>query len=250
MCDTPGAGDRASSGIPPGDRFTDTCEVATSIDPAQVDSAFLEVGRLAVLGHLTRGVAHEVNNPLFVVLALVELMARAVEPGSQAAERLAQVHESGLEIRRLLAAVQELARAEVSPEPALVTVAPVLLDAVDLVRRVSLRKDLDLVERYDDAGAAVLASSGQLRLALLVILVDAQEATAEGGRIEVSTARRGDRVTVVTRWSGGARPPSRLELLEGLADAIVAAWGGTLRRTVRPGGAGEAVISLPRLESA
>ncbi len=224
--------------------------MVASTDPVQVDSALVEVGRLAVLGRLTRGVAHEINNPLFVVLALAELMARTVEPGSQAADRLAQVHESGLEIRGLLAAVQELARAEVNPEPAAFTVAPVLLDAVDLVRRVSLRKDLDVVERYDDDGATVFASRGQLRLALLVILVDAQEATAEGGRIEVSSARRGVRVTVVTRWSGGARPHGRLEQLEGLADAIVAAWGGTLRRTVRAGGAGEAVISLPRLESA
>jgi signal transduction histidine kinase len=183
------------------------------------------------------------------VLALGELMARSVEPGSPTAERLAQVHESGLEIRRLLSAVQDLARAEVNPEPSPVTVAPVLLDAVDLVRRISLRKDLDLVERYDDDGAAVLASRGQLRLALLVILVDAQEATAEGGRIEVATARRGDRVTVVTRWSGSSRSPVRLETLDRLADDIVAAWGGTLRRTARKGGGGEAVISLPRLES-
>lgn len=221
----------------------------TSVDPVQVDSTLVEVGRLAVLGRLMGGVAHEINNPLFVVLALAELMASTVEPGSQTADRLVQLHESGLEIRRLLSAVQELARADVSPKPASVTVEPVLLDAVDLVRRFSLRTGIDVVERYDDDGAAVLASRGQLQLALLVVLLDAQEATADGGRVDVSTARRGDRVTVVTRWSGGARPPGRLELLDRLVDAIVATWGGTLRRTVRAGGAGEAVISLPRLET-
>ena len=218
-------------------------------DPVHVDAALVEVGRLAVLGRLTRGVAHEINNPLFVVLALAELMARTAEPGSQTADRLAQVHESGLEIRGLLSAVQEVARAEVSPEPVAVTVAPVLLEAVDLVRRISLRKDLDVVERYEDDGAAVLASRGQLRLALLLILVDAQEATAEGGRIEVSSARRGDRVSVVTRWSGGAPSPVPLAQLDSLAGAIVASWGGTLRRSARAGRVGEAVISLPLLET-
>ena len=221
-----------------------------STDPARVDAALVEVGRLAVLGRLTRGVAHEINNPLFVVLALAELMARTAEPGSQTADRLAQVHESGLEIRRLLSAVQELARAEVSPELGSVPVAPVLLEAVDLVRRISLRNDLDVVERYDDDGVAVLASRSELRLALLLILVDAQEATGEGGRIDVSTARRGDRVTIVTRWSGGAVPPLPLETLDRLADVIVASGGGTLRRTVRAGEGGEAVISLPLHETA
>ena len=223
--------------------------MTASLDPAQVDSALVEVGRLAVLGRLTRGVAHEINNPLFVVLALAELMARTAEPGSQMAERLAQVHESGLEIRGLMAAVQELARVEVSPEPAAVVVEPLLVEVVELVRRVSLRKDLDVVERYDDAGAAVHASRGQLQRALLLVLVDAQEATVEGGQIVVASARRGDRVTVVTRWSGGTGLFSPLVTLERLADSIVTAWGGTLRRTVRAGGVGEAAISLPRLES-
>ena len=245
-----GARGRASSGMPSTDGFTDTCGVTASTDPVQLDPALVEVGRLAVLGRLTRGVAHEINNPLFVVLALAELMARTVEPGSQTAERLAQVHESGLEIRRLMSAVQEIARVDVDAEPAAVMVEPLLVEAVDLVRRVTLRKDIDVVERYDDAGAAVHASRSQLQLALLLILVDAQEATAEGGRIEVSSARRGDRVTVVTRWSGGTEPPVPLETLNRLADAIVAACGGTLRRAVRSSGAAEVAISLPRLESA
>lgn len=224
--------------------------MSSSADIARSDPSFIELGRLAVLGRLTRGVAHEINNPLFVVLALAELLARAVEPGSQAADRLAQVQESGLEIRRLLAAVQEVARPDGGLEAVPVAVAPVLLEAVDLVRRVSLRKDLDIVERYEDDGAVVLVGRGQLRLALLAILVDAQEATAEGGAIDVSTVCRGERVAVLLRWSGGTPPAGRLEALDRLPETIVAAWGGTLRRSENPVGSGEATISLPLHASA
>ena len=219
--------------------------MSSPAEPVPSDPSFVEMGRLAVLGRLTRGVAHEINNPLFVVLALAELLARAVEPGSQAADRLAQVQESGLEIRRLLSALQDVARPDVGTEAGPLAVAPVLLEAVDLVRRVSLRKDLDVVERYADDGAVVLAGRGELRLAFLAILVDAQEATVEGGSIDVSTACRGERVNVLVRWSGGAPSAGRLEALDRLPEAIVAAWGGTLGWSEDAAGSGEALVSLP-----
>ena len=50
--------------------------------------ALLEAGRLTGLGELVRGFAHEINNPLFGMLGLVELLMREIEPGTKAHERL------------------------------------------------------------------------------------------------------------------------------------------------------------------
>lgn len=209
------------------------------------DEGLLELGRLALLGRLTRGVVHELNNPLFVVLALAELMQRTVEPGSQAAERLAQVHESGSEMRRLVGAIGELARGPVAGPPEPLPLAAVLLESVALIRRVTLRKDIDIVERYDDADASVLAPRGELRLALLGLLVDAQEGTPEEGRIEVVSLRAGGRVQVAVRWPGGRDDAVPVQQLDGILAALVEARGGTLRLGASAAGGCEAVLSLP-----
>src|SRR6266571_2163361 len=63
--------------------------------------ALLEAGRLTGLGELVRGFAHEINNPLFGMLGLVELVLREIEPGTKAYERLSLVQQSGLEIKRI-----------------------------------------------------------------------------------------------------------------------------------------------------
>lgn len=210
-----------------------------------MDGAELEVARLALLGRLTRGVVHELNNPLFVVLALAELMQRSAEPGSNAAERLAQMVESGGEMRRLIGAIGELARTPVDGPLAPVHLAPVLLETVELIRRLTLRKDVDLVERYDDEGAAVLAGRGELRVALLGLLVDAQEGTPEEGRIEVVSLRRGDRAQVAVRFPGPCPEPGLLEPLERIVESVVAGRGGSIRRGTSAAGGCETVLSLP-----
>jgi signal transduction histidine kinase len=196
-----------------------------------------------LLGHLTRALVHEINNPLFIVLALTEGLERAASPGTQTAERLGQVRESGLEIRTLVAAVHELARATIDGESALLELTPVVRAAVDLIRRVSLRKDIEIVERCDATSALVHGSRDELYMAFLAILVEAQQSTAEAGRIEVSVTKRNTRVVTAVRWQGdGAQ---RLDLLDRVLETIVEAHGGTLERGVEPDGTREAVLALP-----
>jgi signal transduction histidine kinase len=55
-----------------------------------------------------RRVAHEINNALFAILGLTELLVNEAEPGSKTRERLEMIQESGLEIKELVRALLEL----------------------------------------------------------------------------------------------------------------------------------------------
>ena len=57
--------------------------------------ALLEAGRLGSLGELVRGLAHEINNPLFGMLGLVDVLLADLEPGSPEHDRLLLVRQSG-----------------------------------------------------------------------------------------------------------------------------------------------------------
>ena len=251
-----GSGDELSAhlGMASGGPDADTAGVSALADDPRPDEERLELARLALLGRLARGVVHELNNPLFVVLALADLMLRHAEPGTQVADRLAQVRDSGLEMRGLVGAVGELARAPVETPLGPVGVSAVLGDAVDLVRRTSLRKDIDIVARFDDGEAEVLGRAGELRLAFLGILVEATEGTPEDGRIDVALVRRSGRAVATFRWSAGAERralpvPASVPELDRILESVVAAHGGSLRRGPAPGGAAEAVVTLPLLDA-
>lgn len=222
----------------------DTCRVSEAADLRQPDDDLLELGQLALVGRLARGIVHELSNPLFVMLALAELMARELEPGSQEADRLAQMHESGSELRQLVGALGDLTRAPLDTGRDPVAVADVLVEGIALIRRVTLRKDIDIVERYGDGGACVAASRSALRLAALCLLVEAQEQTPEGGRIELVTQRVGADVRVGVRWQ--ARPGvARVAALDGVLAGIVAGCAGTLEPGDAPAGCCERVLAFP-----
>ena len=51
--------------------------------------------------------AHEINNPLFAILGLTELLIAEAEPGSRMRERLELIHTSALEIKEIVRASHE-----------------------------------------------------------------------------------------------------------------------------------------------
>lgn len=152
--------------------------------------ALLEASRLASLGELVRGFAHEVNNPLFGMLGLVELLLADLEPGTKAHDRLTLVQQSGLEIKRITQTLLSFARAEAEAGP--VDLRKVAGDAVDLVRCTSAGKSAELRERYPDGPLLVEGDSARLSQIFLNLLVNAQQALPGEGTVTVQLERDDD----------------------------------------------------------
>src|SRR4029450_13248573 len=84
------------SPIPTGMQYAAAASPFFGADPATPETeALLEAGRLSTLGELVRGVAHEINNPLFGMLGLVDLLLADLEPGSPEHNRLRLAKQSG-----------------------------------------------------------------------------------------------------------------------------------------------------------
>jgi signal transduction histidine kinase len=55
----------------------------------------------------TQTLAHQINNPLFAIIGLTELLLAEAENGSRARQRLELIHDSALEIKEIVRAAQE-----------------------------------------------------------------------------------------------------------------------------------------------
>ena len=161
-------------------------------DPATGDhEALLEAGRLTSLGELVRGFAHEINNPLFGMLGLIELLLQEIEPGTKAHERLTLAQQSGLEIKHITHTLLDFARAE--PESAvMVPLQEVAERTVELVRCTSAGKSVDLRERYPTETLLVHGYPARLGQVFLSLLVNAQQALPAGGTVTVQLESDGD----------------------------------------------------------
>jgi len=179
--------------------------------------ALLEAGRLTGLGELVRGFAHEINNPLFGMLGLVELLMREIEPGTKAHERLSLVANSGLEIKRITQSLLGFAGAD--PElTQVVSLQEVAEKTVELVRCTSAGKSIELREQYPTEPLHVRGKPVRLGQIFLSLLVNAQQALPAGGSVTVELERDGDwAVARVTDTGPGIDSDARSSLFEPFA---------------------------------
>jgi signal transduction histidine kinase len=187
-------------------RLAHEVEVATS-QARQAEQAAMTQRRLAAMGELAAGIAHEINNPLGGLQNAVQrLRAGGLSPAKQA-----EYHgllDRGL--GRIGSIVQKLLRfTPRALEHAPVDLADVAADAVDLVRHRADRQGVALSVRADPAPSLVQGARNELGQAVLNLLANALDALEQGGsrdpegpRILVEIGTAGERVRLCVQDNG------------------------------------------------
>jgi PAS domain S-box-containing protein len=156
-------------------------------DRRRLEEQLVQSGKLAAIGELAAGVAHEINNPLFAILGFVEFLRNEIEPGTRAHERLLLIEQTGLEIKSVVRALLDFAR-EPSDVFMTLSLADVAAQTVELVRWTTSAKDVEIVERYPEEAPLVKGSPNQLKQIFLNLLTNAQQAMPSGGTVTVELA--------------------------------------------------------------
>ena len=157
----------------------------------RMQQQLVQSGKLAAIGELAAGVAHEINNPLFAILGLTEFLLKESEVGSRAHTRLELIQQTGLEIKEIVRALLDFAR-ENAEEHQLVSLDDVVRSTVDLVRRTNAHKGVELIDHYEGSDVVVSASPNQLKQIFLNLIANARQAMPGGGTILVHVRRVGD----------------------------------------------------------
>ena len=222
-------------------------------------------GKLAALGELAAGVAHEINNPLFAILALTELLLQDAEPGSTSHERLVLVERTGLEIKQIVRALLDFAR-EDAEERRIVKLDDVVRSTLDLIRRTNANKDVHLVASYGDGEAQPLveANANQIKQVVLNLIANARQAMPEGGDVRIRVRREADEAVLVVSDDGpGIEPAILRRIFEpffstkhpngtglglSVSKAIAESHGGTLTAASEPGRGATFTFRLPLVD--
>ena len=215
--------------------------------------------RLASLGRLSAGIAHEVRNPLTgISLLLDELHDRMLtHPDDQ---RLIQ--RALQEIERLEGLVNELLNFASLPDARLAPddLAIVLRDTLFLVSKQFQKQQITIHEEIPEALLHPRVDSDRLKQAVLNLLTNALGAMPNGGDLWVSAKRASHGVLLTIRDTGQGIPADRLTLIfepfyttkgEGtglglsITHTIVTSHGGRLEVQSQEGEGAEFTIYLP-----
>jgi signal transduction histidine kinase len=186
--------------------------IARRLSSLQADVAMGHVRRLAELGQVSGGIAHEIRNPLNAVRLNLHVVRKLWADRSENADRVNGIMDETVhEIERvdgLLRSLLEYARPERAQTEA-VNLADELRSVVGLLRplleRDHIRLDLDLPEVAGDAHI----DRGRFRQIVLNLLKNAMEAIETDGRVSVALRPRDTDVSLIVADEGPGIPPSR-----------------------------------------
>jgi signal transduction histidine kinase/CheY-like chemotaxis protein len=174
-------------------------------------SKLLQTEKLAALGQMVSGIAHELSNPLTTILGYAHrLLARPDAPGRT--EEVRQIYQeaerAGTILRQLL-----LNARETLPERRLVSLNQIVQRAIDL-RRFTLAAEKIRVEiDLDPALPFVQGDPGHLQQVLMNLVGNAQQALehkGHGGTIKLSTRTIGERRVLLEIKDNGPGIPQAI----------------------------------------
>ena len=142
--------------------------------------------RLASIGRLAAGVAHEINNPLTGVLTFAHMLLRNARAGSQEREDLETIIDATTRCREIVRGLLHFSR-QSEPQKSLSDLNSVVREALNLTQNQARISHIDIVEEMDSDLPHLVIDADQIQQVAVNIIVNAIDAMREGGRLTIRT---------------------------------------------------------------
>ena len=256
-------------------------EIATDLDSQVRERSrqLIRSERLAGIGFLAAGVAHEINNPLSAIaMAAESLEARAIEQAAAingsdepsnnsqtdvARQYLDLIQREAFRCQEITARLLDFSRGQENAVRSRFDLVEIVNEVIALVEPMSKYRDRKIFFQ-EHTPCFVLVNGPEIRQVILNLVANAMESMDPGGRLDIDITQQTDHVIVTFRDQGCGMTPDVLENLfepfftrrrdgkgtglgMSISHRIICDHGGTLEATSDGSGQGSTFrIRLPR----
>jgi PAS domain S-box-containing protein len=182
-------------------------------DSAELRGKLVHAEKMAAVGQLVSGVAHEVNNPLTAILGFADLLLENPDIPENAIKDLRVILQEAQRTKTIVQNLLSFAR-QMPPQRVAVELNLILRRTIQLRSYDFNSHGIDIIEHLDEGLPEVNGDAHQLQQVFLNILNNAYDAVHEVGRparIEIMTTKVGSSVEVSFRDNGyGISHPDRI----------------------------------------
>ncbi|MGB9714951.1 MAG: two-component system sensor histidine kinase NtrB [Thermodesulfovibrionales bacterium] len=161
------------------------------------------VQKLAALGELAAGVAHELNNPIAIILGFSDLLLEETEPDSKEYKMLKAIERQGLNCKKIIENFLSLASYHAKTEYS-TDVNINLQKVLSVVENILVSKNITLKKNLLKDLPKVRGDPGDLQQVFVNLITNAVDAMEEGGVLTISTRlnETGNRAEIVFEDTG------------------------------------------------
>lgn len=226
--------------------------------------------KLAAIGEITAGVAHEINNPVAVIQGNVDVIRETLGPDAEPVET--EIRLIDRQVARISAIVGKLLQfarpGEYSGQEETVALAPVVQDCLVLVDHVLNRTEIEVQTDLQET-APVRIDAGEMQQVVINLIMNAAQAMGQSGRLSIvlrAQIREGEHGSeLVVSDTGPGLPPETLDqvfdpffttkLGEGtglglsISQTLIQRNGGLITARNRAEGGAEFIVWLPAADA-
>jgi two-component system NtrC family sensor kinase len=186
---------------------------------AELSGQLVHAARLASVGELAAGIAHEINNPLAIIAEEVGVVRDSLDPELAheddeplvLSDHLDAIHEAVFRCRDITRKLLTFVRkTDVKVEPH--RIRGILDEVLDVMLGNELAiSNVEVVRRYDQSIPEILTDRNQLVQVFVNLGKNALDAMPNGGTLTVTTTRKNDRAVIAVQDTGLGMTPAQME---------------------------------------
>ena len=187
--------------------YTDQLEAMVRERTNQLEEAqakLIQSAKLAAVGQLAAGVAHEINNPVGVLLMKLKFLLSVASRENLTQKTIATLDIAVEQAWRIARIVQDLLNFSREPtdRPQILDLNERIHSSLRLSRRLLADRHIDLILDLDETLPGVLGDPVEFEQVLINLLNNAVEAMADGGELRLTSRVEGEQVVVSVQDSG------------------------------------------------
>jgi two-component system NtrC family sensor kinase len=153
----------------------------------RLQQELIQQEKMAAIGMLAGGVAHEINNPLGGILAFAQLIMRELKEGDPLKPDIAEIEHAAVRCKKIVADLLDFSRASSGKEKQWVDVNLLIEKIVPFIKAEIKSYNVELQLNLAKNLPAVYGDANRLQQVFLNLLTNACQSMEKGGKLSVAT---------------------------------------------------------------
>ncbi len=155
-----------------------------------------QADKLASIGQLSAGIAHEINNPLGIILGFTQLLIRHEDPQSEKYQDLKTIEKHVRNCKTIVENLLNFARTS-SPDENLIRIDTAIDDVLKFIHQHGDHDRIEIVKNYAPEVPQIFLDEKKIKQVFMNLLLNARHAMGNEGRLSLSTEYRPESRQVV-----------------------------------------------------